>query len=154
MIKSTAFRSLNKWSLLVLFDFYSKRQPREVKRSGRESGWFIENNGDIVFPYSEAERRGISRRNFRNAIDELILKGFLDINHRGGGGRKGDVTTYFIDERWQHYGTEKFEPAKKPRKKDDRKGRGWAMIWADPERAERLLKKRSAAGKNNHRYQN
>ena len=110
MIKSPAFRSLNKWSLVVLLDFYCKRQSREVKRSGRKSGWTIENNGDIVFPYNEVERWGISRRNFRNALDVLIEKGFLEINHQGGGGHKGDVTTYYLRDEWKNYNTKKFKP--------------------------------------------
>lgn len=148
MIKATAFRSLNKWSLVVLFDFYCKRHPREVKRSGRESGWIIENNGDIVFPYSEAERQGISRRNFRNAIDELIEKGFLEINHHGGGGHKGDVTTYYLRDEWENYGKKKFNPPKK-RSPDKRQYKGWAAIWNDPNKKAALLRKR----KNNHKCQ-
>ena len=102
----------------------------QVKSKSRSSGWIIRNNGKIVYPYSEAEKKGIGRREFRNAIDELIEKGFLDITHQGSGGRSGDMTKYFIDDRWKDYGTPSFRPAKNPRRKDSRKGRGWSAYHA------------------------
>ena len=97
-----------------------------VKHSKRSDEWVIRNNGEIVYPYAEAEKKGIGRREFRNAIDELIEKGFLDITHQGSGGRSGDMTRYHIDERWREHGTSNFRPAKKPRRKDTRDGRGWS----------------------------
>ena len=114
MQTSPAFRSLSRVSLLVLTDFFSKR---EMARAGREcqngkrtskTNWIITNNGEIQFPYSEAEEKGISRAQFRTAIDELQLKGFIDITHIGKGGRKpaegnGDSTLYRLDERWRSY---------------------------------------------------
>ena len=80
----------------------------QVKSKSRSSGWIIRNNGEIVYPYSEAEKKRIGRREFRNAIDELIEKGFLDITHQGSGGRSGDMTKYFIDDRWKDFGTLSF----------------------------------------------
>jgi hypothetical protein len=103
-----------------------------VKRSSKRSDeWTIKNNGEIVYPYIEAEHKGVGRREFRNAIDELIDKGFLDIAHQGSGGRSGDMTKYFLDNRWKEYGTTAFRPAKSPRKKDTRKGRGWSAFHAN-----------------------
>lgn len=128
--RSSAFRSLSRWALLVYLDFLRKRQMEQVKRSKRSDDWVIRNNGEIVYPYSEAEKKGIARREYRNAIDELIEKGFLDITHQGTGGRSGDMTKYFIDDRWKDYGTPSFRPAKNPRKKDSRKGRGWSAYHA------------------------
>lgn len=130
LIRSQTFRSLSKWSVLVYLDFLRKRQMEQVKSKNRSSSWIIRNNGEIVYPYSEAEKKGIGRREFRNAIDELIAKGFLDITHYGSGGRSGDMTQYFIDDRWQEYDTPSFRPAKKPRIKDNRKGRGWSAFHA------------------------
>ena len=130
LIRSSAFRSLTKWSMLVYFDFLRKRQMEKVKRAKRSDDWLIRNNGEIVYPYSEAEKKGVGRREFRNAIDELIEKGFLDITHQGSGGRLGDMTKYFIDDRWKDYDTPSFRPAKKSRSKDNRKGRGWAAYHA------------------------
>ena len=102
----------------------------QVKRSKRSEDWIIRNNGEIVYPYSEAVRKEIGRREFRNAIDELIEKGFLDITHQGSGGHSSDMTKYFIDDRWQDYGTPSFRPAKNPRRKDSRTGRGWSAYHA------------------------
>ena len=138
LLRSEAFRSLRKWSMLVYFDFLKKRQMHEIGKPGRKE-WIIKNNGEIVYTYREAELKGISRTQFRNTIDELMEKGFLDINQHGSGGRKKDYTTYFIDDRWQYYGTEKFRPPKNPRVKDSRKGRGWASIMGNPGRKKALL---------------
>ncbi len=134
LLRSTAFRSFNKWAMLVYLDFLRKRQMERVKRSKRSDDWIIKNNGEIVYPYSEAEKKGIGRREFRNAIDELIQKGFLDIAHQGSGGRSGDMTKYFIDVRWKDYGTPVFRPAKNARVKDGRKGRGWSVYHAKTEK--------------------
>ncbi len=131
LLRSSTFRSLKKWAMLVYFDFLRKRQMEPVKRSKRSDYWIIKNNGEIVYPYTEAEHRGIGRREFRNAIDELTDKGFLDIAHQGSGGRSGDMTRYFIDDRWKDYGTPSFRPAKNPRRKDTRKGRGWSVFNAN-----------------------
>lgn len=135
LLRSKAFRSLSKWSLLVYLDFLRKRKWGQVKQGGNKI-WIHSNNGEIVYPYLEAERKDIGRREFRNAIDELITKGFLDINHKGKGGRKkidkngrvtGDMTTYIISDRWKDYGKPNFKPPKVERKKDNRGGRGWAV---------------------------
>jgi len=134
LLRSSAFRSLARWSLLVYLDFLRKRQMEQVKRSKRSDDWIIRNNGAIVYPYSEAEKKGVGRRDFRNAVDELIEKGFLDIAHQGSGGRSSDMTKYFIDDRWKNSGTPSFRPAKKPRPKDSRKGRGWAAYHAKNKR--------------------
>ena len=143
LLRSEAFRSLSKWSLLVYLDFLRRRQMHKVEKQGCSTYYIIKNNGDIVYPYREAELKGINRRNFRNAIDELMEKGFLDIKHTGSGGRKGDVSTYWIDDRWKDYGTDKFRPPKNPRVKDSRKGRGWALIMADEKKKKKLLAKRN-----------
>lgn len=130
LLRSSAFRSLTKWSIIVYLDFLRKRQMEQVKRAKRTDDWIIKNNGEIVYPYSEAERKGVGRREFRNAIDELMEKGFLDISHQGSGGRSGDMTKYFLDDRWKAYGTPSFRPARNPRKKDTRQGRGWIAFHA------------------------
>jgi hypothetical protein len=114
--------------MLVYLDFLRKRQMEPVKRSKKSDDWIIKNNGEIVYPYTEAVHKGIGRREFRNAIDKLIEKGFLDITHQGSGGRSGDMTRYFIDDRWKDYGTPSFRPAVHPRRKDTRKGRGWSAF--------------------------
>ena len=134
LLRSTAFRTLNKWAILVYLDFLRKRQMERVKRSKRSDDWIIKNNGEIVYPYSEAEKKGIGRREFRNAIDELLEKGFLDITHQGSGGRSGDMTKYCIDVRWKDYGTSSFRSANNPRVKDTRKGRGWSAYHTKPEK--------------------
>lgn len=134
LLRSAAFRSLKKWSLLVYLDFLRKRQMEKVKHARKSDRWIIRNNGEIVYPYVEAEHRGIGRREFRNAIDELIAKGLLDITHLGSGGRAGDMTRYMISERWKIYGTDGFQPPLTERVKDTRQGRGWSAYHAKKRR--------------------
>ncbi|MBU0485087.1 MAG: hypothetical protein KKB30_11320 [Proteobacteria bacterium] len=118
-----------------------------VKRAKRSDDWIIKNNGEIVYPYSEAEHKGIGRREFRNAIDELMAKGFLDIAHQGSGGRSGDMTKYFIDDRWKDYGKPSFRPAKNPRIKDSRQARGWTAFHAKRKKSSvtELIPKKAAS---------
>ncbi len=131
LLESEAYRSLSRCAMLIYQDFLAKREMVAIKRN-RKKVWVINNNGEIIYPYSEAKENGFSNDQFRNAIDELQYKGFIDIKHQGKGGRKpangaGDVSKYWIDDRWQDYGTDDFRPPRKPRKKDKRKGRGWAV---------------------------
>ena len=87
---------------------------KKAGRKGREK-WLIENNGEIVFTYTEALKKyGITKPRFRRALDELVGKGFIDITHHGGG-VKGDSSTYAISERWRDYGIEKFVFKTRPR---------------------------------------
>ncbi len=128
LLRSKNFRTLSKWSMLVYLDVLRKRRMVKNKKSGRDTIWSIGNNGDIIYPYSEAEHKGIGRREFRNSIDELVERGFLDVTHWGSGGRSGDVTKYFLDDRWKDYGNKKkFLLAKKPRVKQSLAGRGWKI---------------------------
>lgn len=134
LVFSKAYRSLSRCALLVYQDFIAKREMVSTKSDGKKC-WRINNNGEIMYPYSEAEENGFSRVQFRNAIDELQQKGFIDIRHMGRGGRKptnkvtaeSDATKYWIDDRWQDYDTDAFRPPRKPRKKDTRKDRGWSL---------------------------
>ena len=144
MIKSPAYRSLSRVALLVLNDFMDKRI---MKRAGYEKDskgnkrkkWVCENFRILVYPYTEAVENGFSRVQFRNAVDELQSKGFLDITHLGSGGRKpadgeADVTLYRLDERWRDYDAVSGKstiPPQKPRGKDARKNRGFQRYWAD-----------------------
>ena len=147
MQSSLAFRSLSRVSLLVLTDFFAKRK---MARAGREyqggkrtskTNWIITNNGEIQYPYSEAVKNGFSRVQFRNAVDELQRKGFIDIAHVGKGGRKpvdgtGDVTLYRLDERWRTYNPETGiadQSPSKPRQPDKRLDRGFQKFWRDRE---------------------
>ena len=118
-----------------------------IKRD-RKRVWVINNNGEIVYPYSEARAKGFSANQFRNAIDELQLKGLLDIMHQGRGGRKpangtGDMSKYWIDDRWEDYGTDDFKPPRNPREKDMRRGRGWTMINENPQLKKEVIRKRN-----------
>ena len=117
LVLSRAFLNLTGIAPQVLLLFLRRRRMVKLGRAGKER-WVIENNGEIVFPYAEAENKfGITRPRFQRAIDQLVDHGFIDIAHSGGGMLK-DVSKYTISARWQDYGTTKF--IQKPRKKDTR----------------------------------
>ena len=127
MMFTAVYRSLGRAAMYVLQVFYCKRIMKKINRNNKKF-YVIENNGMIVFPYREAEALGIARSSFRNAIDELQVKGFIDIRHQGSGGRKpadgaGDFTQYGIDDRWKDFdeenGTSRIPPHM-PRQKDTR----------------------------------
>ena len=111
LLRNDAFRSLSKWSILVYLDFLRKRKWRKLKHKSRSGSYAITNNGEITYSYQEAVRRGISKDQFRNAIDELQQRGFLDISEYGSGGHDRKQTKFIIDERWKNYGTPSYCPA-------------------------------------------
>jgi len=128
LLNSEVFRSISKWGVLVYLRFLQKRVLARIKHKSKSDSFRIVNNGEIIFPYREAKERGIDERAFRNALDELIEKGFLDIARQGKGGRSGESTLYSIATRWRDYGTDRYQPTKNPRVKDTIQGRGWAAF--------------------------
>ena len=145
MAESPAFRSLSRVGLLMLMDFLGKRRMvatgRKATKGRRSTGrqYVCENNGRIQFPYSEAVDKEYSRKQFRNGIDELQEKGFIDITHLGSGGRKpidgnGDAHMYLVDDRWRDFDEvtqQAVAPPKNTRKKDTRMDRGFQKYWHD-----------------------
>jgi hypothetical protein len=122
LLKSKAYRSLRTpTAYFALGIFMTKRQIGKVGRQGKERVVIL-NNGEIVFTYSEAKGLyGISAGAFRDAIDELREKGFIDIAATGMGVHK--VTTlYSISERWKLYGLTEYESPKPRPKKPINKG--------------------------------
>jgi hypothetical protein len=122
LIESKAFLALKTAAThKVLSFFFTKRQCEPIGRKGKD-GWNIKNNGQIVFTYEEALRKyGISYSTFRNAIDELIEKGFIDIAASGQGTYKV-ANLYSISNRWRNYGTSDYEMPKLRPKKPINKG--------------------------------
>jgi hypothetical protein len=124
LLKSKAFSKLSGTGKTVYFHFRMKCQCKTQRNPGRKKETVILNNGEIVFPYAEAETKwNIPRTTFMRALNELVAKGFIDVAWSGSGGRKGDVSKYAISKRWRHYDTPLFEYA--TRSKDMRAGRGF-----------------------------
>jgi hypothetical protein len=124
VLASRAFRSLSKTAMLVYLDFLAKVRG---KRMGNPKKFQMFNNGELTYYYSEALKRGITRPRFQRAIDELIEKGFIDLEHQGAGYNLGtgkrDMNLYAISERWKAWGTDGF--VNKARPKDIRGGFGF-----------------------------
>jgi len=128
LLKSQVFRELSGIAKSVFFDFLMKCRVKKSKaRPGRRSEVVILNNGEITYSYSEALNKGITRPRFNRALRELIQAGFIDVEHSGSGGVKGDLSTYSISDRWRQFGNDDFEIKTLP--KDKRSGRGFALYW-------------------------
>jgi hypothetical protein len=121
LIESAAFCALKTaYAHKILDDFFTKRQFESIGRKG-EKNWIIKNNGLIEFTYKEAlAKYGFSEGTFRNAIDELRHKGFIDIASGGQGIYKA-TNLYSISNRWRNYGTPDYEQPK-PRPKSVNRG--------------------------------
>jgi len=121
MLRSKAFKDLPGTAIQVLMWFYLKRKLKNMGSRGKKK-WIITNNGEIVFSYVDAEKKyGLTRARFSRALNALIEKGFIDIDHHGGG-MMGDCTLYGIRERWRKYGTDQFNPQSRPK---DTRGLGF-----------------------------
>ncbi|MHC4098789.1 MAG: hypothetical protein ACYSU3_22360, partial [Planctomycetota bacterium] len=115
------FQTLTATAIKVLMIFLTKRQCERLGRRGKEQ-WTIKNNGEITFTYKEAKRKyGISDGAFRNAIDDLRNKGFLDIAESGAGLYKS-ANKYELCDRWKLYGTQEYQPPKPRLQKPINKG--------------------------------
>ena len=153
ILNSPAYRSLSRAALLIYQDFLAKRIMKAIKREtprGKEKIWVIENNGEIVYPFTEAKSKGLSEKTYNNGLYELQKKGFIDIKHRGKGGRPpakgtGDMTKFWIDDRWRDYDCVSQKSNRPPRNlktKDTRQDRGFALLMNDPNKKKAILKKR------------
>ena len=84
-MESEAFKSLNGTAIKVLLLFFQKRRLEKIKRNGRQTEYLVTNNGEIIFTYSEAQKLGFSRCQFRDALDVLVERGFISVAVLGGG---------------------------------------------------------------------
>ena len=115
LIESKAWIEIRSPSAMKVYLFFLTKRQCEPLKHGDRSQWWIKNNGEITFTYKEAkEKLGISASTFRNAIDELREKGFIDIEESGHGVYKA-TNKYRISDRWRKYGTDEYEEPE-PRK--------------------------------------
>lgn len=126
LLRSKAYRELKKKkSAPILLDFLGKRQMEHIGRGGKKK-WTCTNNGKIEFPYSEAQEKGYSPKQFIDGKRELVEHGFIDVSNPGGI-YDGDTAKFSISERWRKFGTPEFEF--KTIEKDNREGRGFSAAW-------------------------
>ncbi len=115
IIEGPAFRDLGATAIKVFLDLLLRRKMGERRvGSKRKPQWVVLNDGQIVYPYKEAQERGISPPAFTRAIDDLVNHGFIDICESGAGLLK-TPTLYGFSERWREWGTTRF--IEKPRRK-------------------------------------
>lgn len=118
---SKAFLSLTGKAPHVLLLFMRRRR---IAKGGRKKGkefFVITNNGKIEFPYIQAKCLGISEQQFRRALDQLVDRGFLSVEHTGGAYQR-DKSLYSLIDNWELYPTSDFKKGKKRKKGQVRRG--------------------------------
>lgn len=112
LINSKAYLALKGISPQLLLLFYGRRRMERIGRRGRKK-WVCTNAAEIAFTYSEAKDRfGITNSRFTRGIDNLVDKGFIDIEHHGGT-HNHDKTIYAISNRWKKYGEPDFKTSER-----------------------------------------
>lgn len=124
MIESPAFGELTATAIRVLLRFLSKRVMSKRRSGSKRAAWDIVNNGQITYPYAEAERQGIPRSGFQRALDLLIERGFIDVAGTGMGVLKS-ATLYSVSDRWRSLDKEGIILRHRPRKARWAKGVGF-----------------------------
>jgi hypothetical protein len=114
LVKSPVWLSLSGTAKTVYLLFRTKcKMGRPPGKPGKRD-WTILNNGELVFTYREASSKyEITASRFRRALDELIGRGFIDVEATGMGVQKV-TTVYAVSDRWRDYGTPAFRAAKRP----------------------------------------
>ena len=125
---------------------------KRARKPGKRTQKMIVNNGQITFTYKEARKLlGINPTQFRDALDGLIDKGFLEIEHQGTG--QGDPTLYFLSDRFLKWGTDDFKPvpsARRRRKNTSGKS-GWEAYWRKRESQKPTIENDSPTAIENNR---
>ena len=100
ILESDAYLSLRGIAPQVLTLFLLKRYiVKHKSKNGKEKRVTI-NKKKISFTYIEAEKKyGISQPRFTRAIDELLAKGFITIEHNGGT-YKQDKSVYGLSDKY------------------------------------------------------
>lgn len=103
MLNSGAYKSLNYAPAKALPYFLGK-----IKRTYRDPQRYLY---DFHLSYSEGKTYGFAYSTFSKIIKELIAKGFIDPEAKGGLRSDGKSYNLFrLSRRWEKYGTQDFEP--------------------------------------------
>jgi len=101
MVRSPAYLSLSTGAAhIVLSTFFTKRKMQKVRLPGGKEMWECVNDGEIAYPYAEAQGQGLSAKRFRNAIDQLLNRGFIRIT-KTGKGKHRSRTLYGLSDGWK-----------------------------------------------------
>jgi hypothetical protein len=108
LLESQAYMKLTGKSTQVLALLLLRRKMVQGTGSKRKQ-WNCVNDGEIVLSYRQAEKRhGISEKQFRNALDQLVRHGLIRIA-RVGGGYGREPSLYGFSEAYKNFGTEAFK---------------------------------------------
>jgi hypothetical protein len=99
LFESKAFLSLRGFAPQLLILIFGKRIFKVQGRAGKQKHVCV-NADSISFTYIEAQKKyGIDKKRVTRAIDQLLEKGFLKIEHKGGAYKK-DKSIYALSDNW------------------------------------------------------
>ena len=108
LLHSQAYKSLKYGpGLKVLNWSHEKIRVRLDKKRRGFMRYEVVNNGEFVFPYSEAILRGLTVNQFSRALKELLGLGFIDVK-KFGSGMMEDPTVFTLSQRWKEFGKPNF----------------------------------------------
>lgn len=115
LLHSKAYQELDYCPAVKVLNWFFEKIKGEwiAQRKGKQKRFQMTNNGEISFPYREAEHRGLSHQQFNKALRELHRVGFLDVT-KPGSALKGDYSRFALSARWREYGTATFEAIEFP----------------------------------------
>jgi|GEM_PF-901271 hypothetical protein len=105
LYQSEAFMSLRRaFSVQLLILFLDKRiresTGKAKDRKGRRRELKFVNLDNINMPYSELEKKyGVPRQTITRALDEILSKGFIEIQYQGGAYHH-DKSVYALVDKW------------------------------------------------------
>jgi len=100
LFESDAFIALGGVAPQLLIYLLGKRQIRKI--GSKKSGSVCVNCDELTLPLVELKRLGITQPRATRGIDDLLAKGFIEIEHHGGAYKK-DKSIYSLSTRWMFW---------------------------------------------------
>ena len=99
LINSKAFNNLTGYAPVLLLHLFQRRKFQNLSTSKRER-YVCMNKDEINIPYSEfKDKFKIHKDKLARAIDQLLARGFVSLNHQGGA-FKQDKSVYALSKKW------------------------------------------------------
>ena len=84
-----------------------RHEKKRDKRIREKAGIPNPQQSPFSFTFNEAECFGLSRKQFKSALRQLVERGIFDISHKGSA-RHGDFSLFTWSDRWKKFGSPDF----------------------------------------------
>lgn len=109
LLYSDAFFELNAHAVKVYLWSRMKfwHEKKKDKRIREKAGISNPKQPPFSFTFNEAECFGLSRKQFKSALRQLVEVGMFDVSHKGSA-RHGDFSLFTWSDRWKKFGSPEF----------------------------------------------